>query len=532
MKSRIIFDNWREEEGRTPMIIPLNIVTTYPVRWTKYKVFRDFIQNFYDSVGYGCWKERFHYEYDKSILRMWIEDVCFNYEWLLHIGASTKTSNSLNNAGYFGEGFKIASLCAIRDYGWQIKMSSGDWKLSVMCVEQQIDNSIVHMLAYDVQEQKKQKRSCLELSVLEESDFLLFKEVLSAFFYPENPIIGEKIWEGREGAVYTRSENAYESGLPYTAQYGRKGAVFCAYQLLGSNPFDLVVCLHNYKKEDRERNSLYSFEVVSVFKDLAYYVDSYGAMCILEKMRRYWNSRPKKHIDIDSWSPVIDSLIYKVMQSKEITQCFREKYPNLLSLTPIYSIRDKNRRGQARSWLSGQNQKYLLVKGEFQKLGYKTLEELCEKQGGFVVNDQADYRENKGFAILESVIKELYIGFFESNQELPERRIISNESASYHGMAKVYRKKKPMLNNRGLMIRYDIREIYLKKSIFEINGYFDALATYVHEMCHVFGGDASNAFSQGLTLAMEILLSNSKIIEEYRQQWLMLNSESKRDLCV
>ena len=42
MKSRIIFDNWREEEGRTPMIIPLNIVTTYPVRWTKYNVLRDF----------------------------------------------------------------------------------------------------------------------------------------------------------------------------------------------------------------------------------------------------------------------------------------------------------------------------------------------------------------------------------------------------------------------------------------------------------------------------------------------------------
>ena len=41
------------------MIVPLNIVTTYPVRWTKYKVFRDFVQNFYDSVGYLQWEKDF-----------------------------------------------------------------------------------------------------------------------------------------------------------------------------------------------------------------------------------------------------------------------------------------------------------------------------------------------------------------------------------------------------------------------------------------------------------------------------------------
>lgn len=105
--------------------MPLNIVTTYPVRWTKYKVFRDFIQNFYDSVGYLQWEER-------------------------------------------------------------------------------------------------------------------------------------------KGAVYTRNCNPYPEGLPYTHDFGRRGDVFCAYQLLGSNQFDLVGCLHRYKKEDRERNSLYTFDVVRI----------------------------------------------------------------------------------------------------------------------------------------------------------------------------------------------------------------------------------------------------------------------------
>ena len=60
----------------------------------------------------------------------------------------------------------------------------------------------------------------------------------------------------------------------------------------------------------------------------------------------------------------------------------------------------------------------------------------------------------------------------------------------------------------------------MKRSVFSSNGYFDALATYIHEMCHAFGGDSSNAFSQGLTAAMETLLANAPVIEGYRQQWL------------
>lgn len=64
-------------------------------------------------------------------------------------------------------------------------------------------------------------------------------------------------------------------------------------------------------------------------------------------------------------------------------------------------------------------------------------------------------------------------------------------------------------------------EIWGVKVSFSPKGYFDALATYIHEMCHVFGSDFSNAFSQGLTSAMETLLANAPMIESYRQQWLM-----------
>jgi len=504
------------------MIMPLNIVTTYPVRWTKYKVFRDFIQNFYDSVGYLQWEERFHYAYSDKILSMWVEDINFSYEWLMHIGASTKTADSFANAGYFGEGFKIASLCAIRDYGWNLIMSSGNWELSVISQEQRIDDRKVSMLAYDIKGREEQNCSRLEIANITEEEFAVFKSSLNGFYYPENLMLGEKLWEGGEGAVYTRSSSPYPEELPYTNDFGRRGAVFCAYQLLGSNPFDLVVCLHRYKKEDRERNSLYSFNVVDIFKTISYYIDSYGAMRMLEKMRRYWNAKPKRRVDIHSWSPVISSLVQKISESQEITKCFCDKYPDLLVLPVIFTIRDRNRRGQARAWLSGQNKKYLLVQSGFKKLGYKTLEDMCDEAGGFVVNDSANEQEQKGFELLENLIEELYVGFFEWEPIFPERKIIVNEQASYHGMARIYKKRKPLLNSKGIAIRYEIGEIYLKKSIFSRSSFYNAVATYVHEFCHEFGGDSSNSFSLGLTFAMEILLVSTKVLETYGKRWTMI----------
>lgn len=500
-------------------IIPLNIVMTYPVRWSKYKVIRDFQQNFYDAVGFQHWQDRFEYKYENNTLSMWINGIEFSYEWLLHIGASTKTLDSLQNAGYFGEGFKIASLCAVRDFKWHVRMASGNWELQVISIKQMIDNSEIDMLAYDVKIKDRQNMSRLDLYPVEDTDFQLFKNVILSFYYYGNPLLGEVLWEGREGAVYMCNRNAYSEYLPYTSDFGRKGTIFCSYQMLGSNPFHLAVCLHKYKKEDRERRTLYAFEVVDVFQTISYYISPHGAMRVLENMRRYWNSMPRKHIDIHSWSGTISNLIEKVASSPETLEQFNKKYRNLLCLKPIYTVREKNRREQAKAWLASQDKKYLLVQKRFSILGYPTLEEMCEQKGGFVVNDLANDKENAGFEILENVVRQLYCDFLQVEKEMPERRIIQNDNASYHGMAKVHKKNRQLYNSRGIAIRYDISEIYLKRIVFQKEGYYDALSTYIHELCHMFGGDASNAFSLGLTFAMEILLSNYAIVERFKHQW-------------
>ena len=59
----------------------------------------------------------------------------------------------------------------------------------------------------------------------------------------------------------------------------------------------------------------------------------------------------------------------------------------------------------------------------------------------------------------------------------------------------------------------------MKRIVFRREGYFDALATYIHECCHAFGGDSSQAFSLGLTLAMELLMTHFSVVEVYKKKW-------------
>lgn len=499
-------------------IIPLNIVMTYPVKWGKYQVIRDFVQNFYDSVGYDEWKEKFRYEYTNNELSIWVDDITFSYEWLLHIGASTKTFYSKKYAGYFGEGFKIASLCGKRDHHWEIDMRSADWSLNVDFIDEYIDGTLIKMMAFKLNTVSYSNMSKLTLSNFSDNDYRIFLEALDSFFSPQNKLIGKLIWASDRGAVYLRSKEEIPDHLPCVYDYGRKGAVFCAYQMLGTNPFDLVVCLHQYKKNDRERKTLYRSEVIDVFEDVARLIDPQGAMVMLEKMRRYWNSVPRKKYDIHSWSNVINRLIYKIKESEVVTNKFIKKYPNLLYAEAVWTVAQQNRRKQAKIWFKHQENKYVLVKDTFEILGYNSLEHLCELNGGFIQKVCVSEIEQKCFAILENICKNLFHNFFVI-EEWPEWNIISNERAICHGMAVVVKKKKKETNSFGNAIKNDILEIHLKRSIFSIEGFYDALTTYVHEMCHMFGGDSSDSFSLALTKAIEILMLNYDVVLQGYVKW-------------
>lgn len=98
----------------------LNLVMSYPVKWTVFAVMRDYVQNFYDAVGPDRFGKDFSYIYNAETKTLKMQaDRDFSMDWLTCIGASSKRNLPMQ-VGKFGEGFKIASLIAYRDYGWVV----------------------------------------------------------------------------------------------------------------------------------------------------------------------------------------------------------------------------------------------------------------------------------------------------------------------------------------------------------------------------------------------------------------------------
>jgi hypothetical protein len=78
---------------------------SYPVQWNKDRILRDIVRNFYDDVGMRQFYKAFKSKYDptEKAVSLTVTGKGFSYEWLLHMGASTKQGQLGKFAGFFDE---------------------------------------------------------------------------------------------------------------------------------------------------------------------------------------------------------------------------------------------------------------------------------------------------------------------------------------------------------------------------------------------------------------------------------------------
>ena len=511
--------------------ISLNLILDYPVKWSKYKVLRDFIQNFYDSTGYHRWHNDFSYELTNRQLIFKSLNVDFSYDWLIHIGASTKRDNSGQYAGYFGEGFKIASLCAIRDFHWKIEMASRNWELEVITDNIEVDNRKLTTLAYSVTKKTAvRKDTVLRIYPFEQYDIPVLESARLSFFYEENPLFGEKIWATPEIAVFHRSKITKPDYYPYTYNNIGEGIIFAGYQALGSFKYPLVFCHHKFRLDDRERNSFYKMDVINVINDIASHIPPEAAAQILYLFKNLWYRYPHKKYDFESWHSIIHKLVRAISQSPEQTRLWRERNPHLLvaRLIKRNNIPGHNRRRQALNWLSLSGGKYRLVQDGFSALGYPTLEDVCEKSGGFSIVREPLEHEIPLIKLLENFATIIFKDFF-GNDSLPPCKIIKSEKAVWMGMASCVPLKKPVINPTGIKIRFQLPYIAMKSRVFTQSSFHEALSTYLHELAHVFGGDSSAGFSRGISEILDYIIKNANLVEEFATQWDAIICSNQRN---
>lgn len=502
-------------------LVPLNLIWDYPIRWTRFEVLRDLIQNFYDSVGPERWHSAFEHWTNGDELVFRTRDVEFSWEWLVPIGASTKRDSAGTYSGYFGEGFKMAALCARRDHGWELEMESRDWAVRVTKTETSIDGRHITSLALETQVGRPRSRdTVLRLRPFRASDQEILRGAMLSFYYEDNPLLAEPIFAGPSSAIFRRSSQAKPLGYPESFEFGGPGIVFAAFQALGSMPVPLVVCMHPYRPTDRERRTLYRMDVLSLFKRVVEGVPPQAAATVLELMKRQWYDYPSKKYDFCTWYPVVNALTASLARSEEATEGWRKRYPRLLVAKPVkrQDLTRVNRRREALAWLRTHAQPHRLVQDGFLRLGYPTLEDVCEKAGGFSSIRPPTPSEARLVEILEQAASEVFGGIlaFES---LPPCQILEGAWTPWKGMATCVPLRDRADGHGGARIRHHLPLVGLQAGLFQPDKFDEALATYLHELAHRYGGDSSAAFSQILSALLEQSIARATAVQVYRAHW-------------
>lgn len=507
-----------EASSREPRRVLLNLIFDYPVHWSRYKVLRDLIQNFYDSIPRHAWAERFSHRIEQRRLTLVSEGVDFSYDWLIPIGASTKRDGG-DYAGHFGEGFKIAALCALRDFGWTIEVRSRDWHLVVVTDALTVDGRHLKTLAYEVRTGLAPAADTL-LTIAPFHDADILETALLSFFYPDNPLLGAAIWTSPTAAVYHRSRQPKPLDYPATYDDHGPGILFAGFQALGSFSHPLVICLHDHRGNDRERNNLYRMDVVNLIARVATLLPPDAADAVLRLLARRWYERPRKRYDFDSWYSIIDRLVHRLATCPGQTARFRADHPHLLVAAQVRrsDMPRYNRRRQALAWIKGSGRRYRLVQEAFRALGYPDLEDACTEADGFTVTRDPGLDETRRIAILESAARTLFPDLLEQI-ELPPCKVIENPCAAWQGMTVCVPRDAPAAQWRGLRIRYQLPYVALQATLLHQNDFGDAVSTYLHELAHSFGGDSSAAFSHALSEMLAATVSYSAQIGDWQRAW-------------
>ncbi len=486
--------------------VKLNILTTYPVKWTVNSVMRDFIQNFYDSIGYEKFSEGFKYKYKSEVLTM-EGDSSFDFDWLCYLGTSTKRTSGKHTAGKFGEGFKVASLVAYRDYGYSITMESKDWRLKVTEEDEEIDGKRVKCLAYKKTKRKDDGSSRLILRNVTQEHFDDFKTSIKGFFYNDNPVLGRCIYFNRGYGVYERSGS-------------KNGIVFAQYQdRYHIDDFPFVITNREYEpsRDDRDRSEFRGSEAGKCVLETISKMTDDSAYDFLVHLRKHWSyNRKYQAFDIGS---VIDALIYKVSKSKKRCEDFVEQFGEEIVADFPYGV-NPGRRKVAAFWYarwSGKNNRKI-VRRRFSDMGVSDVIRLCEEEGGFEQERASNERERRYISVLEKIARTEFYDLIIYDR-LPGVGIILNEAAVAAGMAGSVKSTENAKNKYGMMVKYDILRICIKSNHLNRDTFPTALSTYLHELLHQYGKDSERNFHMALIL-MDVRLSQMEAqLNKYEEEW-------------
>lgn len=497
-------------------LIKLEIAADYPIEWDFCRVFRDLIQNFYDSLMPEEFGKKFRYSFklenDGYHVVMETQKKDFSYEWLTYVGGSTKTDKPGDYIGKYGEGFKMAALRIMQMGGMSLTMHSQNWLISPVKYIETIDDRKISMLGYDYSEVENDGITRLEIIGVHTMYKSILEEALLDFCYPENPLFGPLVGRGQQWELYERSEKIipcrqYDPNL--------KGILYVNNLARGRLSIPVII---NYKREiyydSRSREPFDNLRTIDLLHEIAKKLDPQTSLFVLEMLKRKWNEYPKNAYDIDTKYYLVCQLVRNIANDKAAMTTFTSRYKDLVYIERKSSDTIRNKLiDETKEWAKDNNTKRI-VNPIFRLLGAESLVMKYQnrKDSLYILPNALEF--NRAGILYEAVNSIIPLVLTE---KMPDIIIDESVSGVFNPLQFAERKYVKVKGQKNK--KYEINKLLFRHEDFQNEAYNESLIKMAEALLHVYGTDRSSLLTLLLTHLGKWILDGSEIIERYRKKW-------------
>jgi hypothetical protein len=469
-----------------------SVTTDWRVKWNEDFIARDLLQNFYDANRDKVRNIQIAVEGQQVVISA---PTGYNIERLFYLGSEKQSSD----VGQYGEGFKVAATCLLRDFHVTPVARSGNQIVVLGISDEPVADTQLYPLVYDF---FTTDTPCDGTELILDGCHARLRDALRAglshFFYDENPLLGQQLWTSPSHDVSVFASSCATQGYVFYRNL-RRGTI-------PNLPVVLVVNkeykqIENQIRNDRDRNFfgdklMASFYSVLAKSRLRY--DIQGIRMLVERARPCWNQG----------HPLLAAIANANRCSWDqatMDNLFKGKY-------------------FARSF----------ARDAATQLDYQQLERQWQQEG---LQGLPAYFASFG---LPNAAQHLY-ALQQKIREQSRRPPTPAEAASIQMLRETLRELKPEImaffdagnttytvanteNVLGELRRdrhYNSREVFLAAQLF-VADFAEAFAVFVHEHAHVLGYDGSRGFTDALTGLLETVVLHRRDLDPYESRWLVL----------
>jgi len=466
------------------------VTTQWGVRWNEVQIARDVLQNFYDANRDDLQAVAVTlHEPDVRITA----PAGFDLERLFYLG-SEKTSDDI---GQYGEGFKAAATCLLRDHGVTPIGISGSMLVQVRLADEAVSKTKLRPLVYDFYTIKPAYQGAL--LILPSCSPVLARELqqgMTHFFFEQNPLLGGKIWESWDHHYALYRSQSTDGHIFYRRL---KRATIAG--------FPIIPVIHKARsridrkvQQDRDRNAFEDSVLDLCFDVFARNsaVNEVVVLAILEASLPFWERghpllsalASHRHTDLVTVSTkaLFGNHYYAASTSHDAATQLRyeqveatwklearHRLPSYFTRFGVPSAETHLESIRAEALAEQQEKERALTRAEMVSMGVlqRTLDDLAP--------------------VLVRLFKTKHVRYSVADTD-------AILGALKHGLT------------------YQSVELYLAASVF-VSDFSRALAVFLHEHAHIFGYDGSRGFTDALTELLEAAVRHRGAMDNYEREW-------------